>query len=589
MRSFNTDVIMTNVYLHLARDLSLNTSKDILLMASEAMISGGIRKLRSLNWPPHQKIHDTYLYKIQYQMESFFKRYRFRDDMFTSTELDRASIQKFEDDQIRIRKSLTVTPVVERVLEEARRILTNALGRYDLEEHIELCAFGRRACVGHPYKKSFLDRKFLGPLTGSLEHIAFFKEALKRDPILQDAIHKCSPHGDPMYQLCQTLSLSLVPKSYKARRCILANTLLGSFYTTGLGKVFQDRLLGLGLDIRFLQQKHGYLAKKSSISRSLVTADLSSASDSITLELLKRILPPDWYTAVVYGRIDQVVLPDKRTIQMSSVITMGLGHTFPLQTLVFYSLLRAIANLLKKPAYISVYGDDLIYSHHLHKYVSAVFPHLHLKLNMDKTYVEDFFRESCGSDYYRGSDVRPFSLEGEYQLLRGRRASCFLYKILNGLLHRWDEVEIPLTVNYLLSTLLGLDGIVLQVPPSFPVTSGYRVSIPRKDLSFAKVTYNIQTGLFRFKYLHTSTKDRPVLEQYPYYWEKLRCSVNNEVSEPWDDELDEPILKWVRTSYPLKNYRSKITGRRLHKLIACTKDKGLPAPSRQTGLTSSWT
>lgn len=584
---YSTDSIMAKVWLSLVGDFRTFIGERHACQPLRLFEEGGIKALRGYVWPSRSRA-DVALFKVDYQLESLFKRYRFKDDVHTDADLTRMALEKFKDNQIRVHTLPPPSMLTHAWIQEARRICTSILGQYSLDEHHESCRFGKRACVGTPYLESYLDVKLGKPITGSNEHIAWFERYLQSDAILSDVISQ-SPNTGPRYEVCETLTLALVPKSYKAYRTILANTLIGSFATYGLGKVIQNKLLKVGLDIRRLQQKHGRLVKTNSRTRKLATADLSAASDSITRELLRKLLPCKWYQAVMLGAIPFVTI-DGVTSRMSSVITMGMGHTFPLQTLVFYSLLKAIGNLRGDPnMYVSVYGDDLIYPSRYHRYVQKLFPKILLNLNGDKTYVQDHFRESCGYDFYRGCDVRPFQPQGGNRLLGRTAYASFCYKLLNGLLRRWDKVEIPETLGLLLSEVYSALGTVHQVPVSFPDGSGLRVGYPKSSLLWETVRWCPTNRMWVFKYLHENNDLRVVQNQFPYYWEKLRSSEKDDLSvaDVWDDPADEPILIWKKQQPQPRNYRSAF-GHRLRKLTPHVTLKNAARLRSQTSSIADW-
>lgn len=579
----STDSIMERTLMMLSRDFEPTLGRETCVKFRALYSRAGIAGVRAVEVPIWDN-STAYFTKAQLQLFHFLKRYRFQKDVFSDKELLCQAKEKFLATQKRISEPLVNSELIHRVLQKARSLAKGILGEYSLEEHMAGCRFGRRACYGHAYAKSYLDLKCAGPITGSQDHITWFKGYLSSDPILADVIEKCAPVGGPIYQVCDTLNLSFVPKSWKSLRTIKPNTLLGSFYTYGLGRLLQERLLQEGLDINHLQEKHRRLVKVNSRTLKLATADLSAASDSITSELLRKVLPLPWYRAVMYGRNHHVSV-DGTSYRMFSVATMGDGHTFPLQTLIFYCLLKAIAELVVRPAYVSVYGDDLIYPSWLHKYVVHVFPKLHLILNKEKTYVSTHFRESCGADCAHGVDVRPFSPEGEYLLLDQRRYAEFLYKLLNGLKRRWDPVEIPNTWDFLLCELILTQGEILQVPPSFPDGSGLKVDRIIDDYFYKPVSYARTTHTFVFTYLRNVSSVRVVKSQYPYYWEKMRSSCCEHVPSIYDSTTE--ILLWRKEQF--SSVRSGISRSRKKRLVACTQQKSSSSIQRQTGSTSCWT
>lgn len=569
MRKYDTDIVMRKLWLHLARDFSSSLGTDIYLRKINAFVEGGVKELRAQKWPARSTVA-PYVFKCDYQLESLFKRYRFKTDLYTDEELYKRTMEKFMATQQRISIPFEVSSSVDRVLREARRLCKEILGEFSQEEVESEVRFGNRACFGHPYSRSYLDQKLSGPLTGSAEHIAWFKKYLASDHILSDIVTKGGT-STPNYVVCDALAMSLVPKSFKSLRPVKPQTLIGTFYTNGLGSVLTERLKRVGLDIRRLQNRHRRLVEKASRDRILATADLSAASDSISFGLLERLLPQRWLRAVMFG-VSRYLIINGTRVRLSSVATMGDGHTFPLQTLIFYCLLKAIGNLLEKPRmFVSVYGDDLIYPRAIHKYVERVFNQLHFVLNGDKTYVQDFFRESCGSDFYRGFDVRPFSPEGVYRLNSRHEQAMFLYKLYNGLSRRWDPVEIPETLSFLTQELILVMGRLHQVPPSYPDGAGVKVDAPIKSEFFEPVMYASTTCTLVFRYLRMCPDQRVVSTQHPYYWEALRTAHDHQIGI-YDDIRDVAVLSY--------NQKRK---------VAWVPDKHRFRLLGHTGSTSSWT
>jgi len=575
----DTDGLMKKIYVHLVSDFRSKFGDKYASEPLGSFLVGGIKALRGYKFPGRAKVNPS-LFKVEYQLESFFKRYRFKDDLFTDEQLEYKAVEKFMATQTRLAAGLRMTPLLQQVVQKARGIAKEILGEYSDDEHEALCRFGKRACVGTSLVDSNLCTKLARPLTGSLEHIRWFKRYLTTDEHLRDAIREASGKRRPSYKMCDTLTMSHVPKSYKALRGILPDTLLGSFYTNGLGRYIQEKLRVYGLDIRRLQSQHGRLAKEASVNRKLVTADLSAASDSLTSHLLRMVLPLPWFRAVTYGRIPHINIGGTR-IRMETVLTMGLGHTFPLQTLVFYSLLKAIDELAGNSGKVSVYGDDLIYSRRIHPLVSRIFPRLNLILNEDKTYAEDYFRESCGSDYFRGSDVRPFSPEGSYQQLDRFCYAEFLYKLYNGLRRRWEEGEIPKTLEFLKCELILHTDEILTVPADYPETSGIQ-SISHSGEYFC-TTLETNHYLFstNFPYLRRRNKNKKAFSQACYYWEWLRKASTVEDDHDFSITSDTPLLKWTR-----KSVREK--GVKKHVLVAMVVDKRTSEISKALGNTTSF-
>jgi hypothetical protein len=85
---------------------------------------------------------------------------------------------------------------------------------------------------------------------------------------------------------------------------------------------------------------------------------------------------------------------------------MGNGATFELESLIFYSLLWSVC-CQDEERTISVYGDDLICPSDCYDEVLDALSLLGFVPNDEKSFGSGPFRESCGKDYWAGTNVRP--------------------------------------------------------------------------------------------------------------------------------------------------------------------------------------
>lgn len=218
--------------------------------------------------------------------------------------------------------------------------------------------------------------------------------------------------------------LMFVPKNAKTNRCIIVEPLLNSFFQKGVGSYIRGRLKTRSrVDLRD-QSINQRLALKGSITGSLATVDLSSASDTISSELVWDLLPYDWAcfldslrtSHVSVSRIDApafseggVDLPSDGVIKMEKFSSMGNGFTFELESLIFWALARAYCSSEGHDvSEISVYGDDIIIPTKAFTGFSSFLSLCGFDVNLSKSYGSGNFRESCGSDYYSGFDIRPY-------------------------------------------------------------------------------------------------------------------------------------------------------------------------------------
>lgn len=459
----------------------------------------------------------AYIYKWEYQLQNLFKRYRFKDDLYTDEELNCLTNKKEMELQLKLAMprpeihTIRTRPVISRV----RSLMKKWLGPVNWDEIAKHCCFGTKATVGNPKSDAYYDVK-TRVLTGSSSHISQFDDVVVKDPVLTRSLRNSERI------LCTMLEQVNVPKSYKILRGITPNTTIGAFLTKGIGIVLEDVCSEQGLSIRKTQARHRQYVKTYSKTRQYVTADLSAASQCYLLAHLNAMLPREWYRLIKLGRIADIGMGGVM-FKSQSVMTMGIGFTFPLQTLLFAAILTAVRDLLglNDKLKISVYGDDLIYPREMHKYVVRVFSDLGFSMNYDKTFKDSYFRESCGADFFNGIDVRPFSPEASYELLKGSRACSFLYKIYNGLMARWTPEELRYTRAYLERTILQHTPGIHQVPPSYPDTSGVKVCKPIWDRFWYPVLANINWG-YSFCCIVETSKKRKVEVQDIYYWNALR-------------------------------------------------------------------
>lgn len=206
--------------------------------------------------------------------------------------------------------------------------------------------------------------------------------------------------------------LGFVPKNAKTDRTICTEPGLNVLVQAGYGSYIARRLGAFGVDIRdqTVNQRRALLG---SLTGDLATLDLSSASDTISLEIVWELLPLDWALALDRARSTFVDIPTpagvvtKRQAKFSS---MGNGFTFPLETLIFWSL--ACACCPGGPADATVYGDDIVIPTDCYQDLIEVLTACGFKVNKEKSFCEGPFRESCGKDYIRGTDVRPIYPRG---------------------------------------------------------------------------------------------------------------------------------------------------------------------------------
>jgi hypothetical protein len=171
-----------------------------------------------------------------------------------------------------------------------------------------------------------------------------------------------------------------------------------------IGLQLRRRLLRVGIDLTD-QSRNQHLAQVA-VSKKLATVDLSSASDSVTRQLVISLLPSDW-ADIMFDVRSPYTTVDGSLHENEMISSMGNGFTFELETLIFYAVSRALCRRSGVKGTISVYGDDIIVPSRIVPRLKRVFFWLGFRTNPSKTFHKGPFRESCGGHYYNGTDVTP--------------------------------------------------------------------------------------------------------------------------------------------------------------------------------------
>ncbi len=299
------------------------------------------------------------------------------------------------------------------------------------------------------------NKLFASPLTcSSSELYTLYSNIIEGCPIWRDAeITRRSLYGPVRY--VDGNRLSFVPKTESISRVIATEPTLNSFVQLGFGQLLLDRLKEVfNIDLSIQPDHNREMARIGSLNDWFSTIDLSSASDTISINMLARILPKpflDWlklFRSPVYEKDGEL-----HTLNMIS--SMGNGFTFPLQTIIFTCVVSAVYRVLGIPLIrassnlhgnFGVFGDDIVIRKPAYDLTVYCLEHLGFTVNTDKSFNKGLFRESCGHDYYQGHNVRGVYIKS----LRSREDS---FKAINRLNDWTSRTGIPLTktISYLLS------------------------------------------------------------------------------------------------------------------------------------------
>ncbi len=219
-----------------------------------------------------------------------------------------------------------------------------------------------------------------------------------------DALSRFFGYGSmrPRVQLANRVTT--VPKSWKTDRTIACEPtgniplqLAGDTYI----KTRLKRKLGIDLSS---QERNQELARIGSIDGRFATIDLSMASDTLSLNTVALLLPSEWFRVLDDFRSPAYVdALSGQTEFYHKFSSMGNGTTFTIETLVFAAAVVAVGS-----KDYSVYGDDIIIETELAQDLVRLLQFLGFSINEDKSFLAGSFRESCGADWFDGTNVTPF-------------------------------------------------------------------------------------------------------------------------------------------------------------------------------------
>lgn len=392
------------------------------------------------------------------QVSALVRKYPFkwRDIGLTMSPREKATTT-FLDAERRCRKVNSIfkrykrTPYTFR-LEYMRRWIAHVLGETPNYRRIyQQCDFGSGSNVGvhgnatNLYRKLYAERLTVTPtalpyVRGAFKtNLGLAVELLTyEDP---QSLYVCFDNErideciNKRARLVSYNNVGFVTKTAETDRTVAAEPLLNLFVQNGIGEELRKKLKTQAYDLTD-QEWNQFLAKVGSRDGSYATMDLSSASDSISVELVRYLLPEAWFDLLNDVRSKHYRL-DGKVYTYHKFCSMGNGFCFPLETLIFAAAVRAeMHSHHYGDRTHAVYGDDIIVPTNCYDGLKQLLGLCGFKVNPRKSFKTGPFRESCGADWYKGQDVRPvyldYPLKGLAQLrifhnatLRSSRTAAF--------------------------------------------------------------------------------------------------------------------------------------------------------------------
>lgn len=340
--------------------------------------------------------------------------------------------------------------VLAEVLNEIRSEISSLLGEEapDLDEVSQFMKFGPGASITHKKDRGDAVFKIFDPSAYKgmeLEVAWLYKNTLLGESVPL-GYFGCSA-GSENLKVAKAITeyvdynvIAMVPKAVDKMRPIAVEPSLAMFIQQGYDGVLRKRLLHWGLDLSD-QSPNRDLAFKGSIPSECptrpCTIDLKSASDRISSGLVYSLLPKTWFDALLPLRAPLTKIGDTY-VKLEKFSSMGNAITFSLQTLIFAAVVRSV---LKTSGHGEcrwrVYGDDIIVPFLAYDKIVTRLEMLGFTVNSRKSFSDGNFRESCGGDYFHGTNVRPLYLSKPLKTVRD------VYRVLNLVQSIAERAPIP--------------------------------------------------------------------------------------------------------------------------------------------------
>lgn len=206
-----------------------------------------------------------------------------------------------------------------------------------------------------------------------------------------------------------------VPKNSKTDRVIAIEPGWNLWFQKGLGTMIRRRLLRCGCNLN--DQTRNQRLSKDALKMELATIDFSSASDTIAFEVVRMLLPDEWFRILNLFRCRRGRLRDGTVLNWEKFSSMGNGFTFELESMIFYAIALVVTEQtcaiddVEVKDRVSVFGDDVILPQASAPAFVELSELLGFKVNREKSFLHGRFFESCGAHWFDARDVKPFYLD----------------------------------------------------------------------------------------------------------------------------------------------------------------------------------
>lgn len=529
-RLFNPDVVVTTAHQFLERDLRSSTR-----LYGRVEHPGSMYATRQVA-DFQKKYASPYIQQNDLEELTYDKFHTVNEHMSAYRDFD------FPDTSTRVTSRISAR---ERVFLRARALMHFVLTDFELDEFYSNTRHGIGSSIGVPFRDTSIERKFTFPMTCTSRVKPLLLDYLSYDSSLREAVEEynsCTP-SESGIQVVKGSRATTVEKNNDIRRMIAIEPTGNMFFQQSLMAMMYKRMKAVGLDLESLPAHHQDLAFESSITQKNATIDFSSASDCVSIGLLRWLLPAKWFRYCDMVRSPSMFI-NEQEVELNMFSTMGNAVTFPLETLVFWTIAIStdetnyIGNSLfpewENLKSASVFGDDCIVPTYNAKCFISFCKSVGFIVNDDKSFYEDEqFRESCGGDYHVGYNVRPYCVRAPSSLNLSA-LEPWLYTMANAVLKKYISYFGQLSYvydkdffTYLFTLFRQYNLLVKVVPDDFPDDAGLKIS---SDLQRFAACYEIpfspihrsHHGTYSFNYCRFIYRHRLEVDDNIRYYSELK-------------------------------------------------------------------
>ena len=301
-------------------------------------------------------------------------------------------------------------------LSRAKEYVRQVLGRFDesrLEELIFLSRPGSGVAIGtqNRYRTSLPFKLSDTTLCTTVRALPYAQMLVEGSPSwfrLHAEIDWGKLEYHVPYDAVHGNRFTFVPKDARTLRTIAIEPALNVCLQLGVHSYIARRLKSFGnsIDTQERNQNLAAIASVRTLGESYSTLDLANASDTVSTELIRYLLPSSWFEYLDDIRSHAGII-EGTPIVGEKFSSMGNGFTFALETLVFLAVCKACQSMCNSTVPISCFGDDIIIPDRCALLTTEVLKFCGFVINHNKSFYFGNFRESCGADWHSGDRVTP--------------------------------------------------------------------------------------------------------------------------------------------------------------------------------------